>query len=104
MTGKTAGRRPKRPSETAPGQLKVEFAALERGDRETLCYVHGGYGAYRGHGHVLMEAFEKAKVADGMTLAQYLAAEGFDLTTFRFSISHADPRALDGALAPGTKN
>jgi hypothetical protein len=97
-------RRMRVPHPAKPGELKVVWGKLESYDTsEELVYLYGGWGAYKGHSITVMDAFQRAKVGpDGETLAAYLAACGFDMTTLKFSIRRTEPRGRDGSLQPGS--
>jgi hypothetical protein len=93
-------KRLKRLISSAPGELRVEWGKDDC-DNVGLVFLHGGYGAYGGHSHALIEAFYKYKVLDDMNLIDYLKDNGFDITTLKFSVAVAEPRAHDGSLPPG---
>lgn len=69
-----------------PGEFKITWGRVERYDRPSLIYSHGGAGATKPDGHMISYILEGAKNEDGRTLAQELEYRGYDLSTLKFSI------------------
>ena len=69
-----------------PGEFKISWGRVDRGDYLSLIYSHGGAGASRPDGRMISYIFEGVKNEDGRTLAQELEYRGYDISTLKFSI------------------
>lgn len=78
-------------SRAKPGEFKISWGRVERGDPMSLIYSYGGAGATRPDGHMISYIFEGAKNEVGRTLAQELEYRGYDLATLKFSIKQKAP-------------
>lgn len=74
-----------------PGEFKITWGSVDRGDPPSLMYIHGGAGASRPDGHMLSYIFEGVKNECGRTLAQDLVYRGYDISTLKFSIKQNEP-------------
>jgi hypothetical protein len=73
-------------SRAKPGEFKITWGTIERGESPSLIYSHGGEGASKPDGHMISYIFEGCKNEYGRTLVQDLVYRGYDISTLKFSV------------------